>query len=328
MLAEGDKALHTIHLIELETHLKNDEILITEKEIQDKSKADALSKGLIVTQLAWFILQCIARVVEGLPITHLELVTVAFATLSFVTYALWWNKPLNVECAVLVQRNQIALRTESDGQDGGTVRENQGVWSSVVEIVATVRQKLGILAAVLSPVWLPLYGVWVIYSHSLGLIERLVYEDIGFDGMEPKRSSYDSVRVPKLYVRDMDTDEHWMASWAGVLVATVFGAIHCVAWSFEFQSHMEQLLWRISAVAMTCLPLIMAMISEIIIRGYFDNLGSNLPELLAGIFVYYICVLLYILARVTLLVLPFIALRSVVPEAYQTVQWTTLIPHV
>jgi len=35
-------------------------------------------------------------------LTELELVTLAFAALNFVTYGLWWNKPLNVQCPVCV----------------------------------------------------------------------------------------------------------------------------------------------------------------------------------------------------------------------------------
>jgi hypothetical protein len=33
-----------------------------------------------------------------------------------------------------------------------------------------------------------------------------------------------------------------------ILVATVFGGIHCIGWSFDFPSYTEQLLWRISSV--------------------------------------------------------------------------------
>jgi len=70
---------------------------ITEKEIKDRSKGDVLSKSLVILQTGWFVVQCIARAIEHLPVTELELVTVAFATLNFVTYVFWWNKPLNVQ---------------------------------------------------------------------------------------------------------------------------------------------------------------------------------------------------------------------------------------
>lgn len=69
---------------------------ITEDDIQDRSKGDALSKGLVILQTSWFILQCIARWNQHLSVTELELVTLAFAALNGVMYFLWWNKPLDV----------------------------------------------------------------------------------------------------------------------------------------------------------------------------------------------------------------------------------------
>jgi hypothetical protein len=79
MIFEGDKAQRIVKPDELEELLKNNEIRITKEEIRDKGRGDALSKGLILIQTTWFILQCIARKVERLPITELELVTLAFA---------------------------------------------------------------------------------------------------------------------------------------------------------------------------------------------------------------------------------------------------------
>ena len=38
--------------------------------------------------------------------------------------------------------------------------------------------------------------------------------------------------------------------------------------------------------------------------------------------------LLYIFARFTLIVLAFMELRALSPDAYKTVEWTTLIPHI
>ncbi|KAF9000314.1 hypothetical protein BDQ17DRAFT_1495787, partial [Cyathus striatus] len=40
--------------------------VIKEKEIQDRSKADALSKIVLLTQTLWFVIQCIGRHVQGL----------------------------------------------------------------------------------------------------------------------------------------------------------------------------------------------------------------------------------------------------------------------
>ncbi|KAI9464834.1 hypothetical protein F5148DRAFT_947914, partial [Russula earlei] len=75
---------------------------VAKEEIEDKSKGDVISKTLVILQTGRFVVQCIARGVQGLPVTDRELVTVAFATLNFVMCMVWWGKPLNVQRGVRV----------------------------------------------------------------------------------------------------------------------------------------------------------------------------------------------------------------------------------
>ena len=56
--------------------------------------------------------QCIARAVEHLPVTHLEIVTLAYAAMNFVTYVFWWNKPVNVNRPVRVFRKSEPMETQ------------------------------------------------------------------------------------------------------------------------------------------------------------------------------------------------------------------------
>jgi len=62
---------------------------ITENEIQDRSKADIFSKGIVLLQTTWFILQCVSRFDNKLAVTKLEVVTLSFAVLNGITYWLW-----------------------------------------------------------------------------------------------------------------------------------------------------------------------------------------------------------------------------------------------
>ncbi|KAF9474833.1 hypothetical protein BDN70DRAFT_779290, partial [Pholiota conissans] len=64
-----------------------------EEDIKDRSKGDAISKAFVLLQTMWFIAQCISRWLAKLPVTELEVVTLAFAMLNIITYALWWHKP-------------------------------------------------------------------------------------------------------------------------------------------------------------------------------------------------------------------------------------------
>src|SRR5258708_2035456 len=61
--------------------------VITEAEIQDRSKGDALSKGIAILQLLWFVAQLVARYLPHChPATPLEIDTLAVALLSCISY--------------------------------------------------------------------------------------------------------------------------------------------------------------------------------------------------------------------------------------------------
>jgi hypothetical protein len=86
--------------------LKNDpefRIRITDEEIGDRSKGDAMAKIILIIQSSWFICQCIARLAQGLSLTQIELTTLALASVNGITFVLWWGKPLGVEAPVRVQ---------------------------------------------------------------------------------------------------------------------------------------------------------------------------------------------------------------------------------
>ncbi|KAK0432181.1 hypothetical protein EV421DRAFT_1719727 [Armillaria borealis] len=68
--------------------------------IENISKGDALSKTFSILQISWFIVQCIARAIQHLPIMLLEMTALAFAGLSIITYLLWWYKPLSVKYSI------------------------------------------------------------------------------------------------------------------------------------------------------------------------------------------------------------------------------------
>ena len=105
MLMDGDERKGVLTSDKLLTLLRKGKIAfpsITEEEIEDRSKADGLAKGIAVLQTTWFIAQCISRPAQGLIITEIELITLAIAALNGLLYFLWWNKPLDVKCCVPV----------------------------------------------------------------------------------------------------------------------------------------------------------------------------------------------------------------------------------
>ena len=96
---ENDTPLHPLS-IDLLVKGEFEFTMPTEKEISDRGKSNWLAKALVLVQTTWFIMQCIARGVRHLPVTELEIVTLAYATMSFGIYLFWWDKPLNVGCPI------------------------------------------------------------------------------------------------------------------------------------------------------------------------------------------------------------------------------------
>ncbi|CCT65167.1 uncharacterized protein FFUJ_04955 [Fusarium fujikuroi IMI 58289] len=71
-------------------------IPISKKKIDDKSKADYFQKILVVMQVIWMVLQCIARKIQNLPLSLLEVHTMVHVVCAIFLYLCWFRKPLNV----------------------------------------------------------------------------------------------------------------------------------------------------------------------------------------------------------------------------------------
>ena len=85
---------------------------LTPEELANQSKGDALSKGVAILQTLWFVMQCIARGIEHLPVTNLEVMTLAYTVMTVAMYVVWWDKPLNINCAVRVPEEEINGKEE------------------------------------------------------------------------------------------------------------------------------------------------------------------------------------------------------------------------
>ena len=70
---------------------------ISEPEIQNQSKADNTAKALLLSQVVYFCVSLIIRGVHGLPVSLLEVTTIAHSLCTILTYAFWWGKPLDIQ---------------------------------------------------------------------------------------------------------------------------------------------------------------------------------------------------------------------------------------
>jgi hypothetical protein len=239
----------------------------------------------VLLQTSWFIIQCIARGIKHLPLTELEIVTLAYTMLNLFVYIFWWDKPRDVGCPIRVYVNLPA--------NNEALKWELGVWGIVEKV----------------------------YIYILGLQDRYF-------------TLSQVCRVPMFWsggVKNRDSGEKipTLANLGPSILGVAFGAVHFIAWPYVFPSHAELILWRVSCVAMTVVPLFSTVVSAGIVAVLLDVVGmvvvaalfSCMPLLIFSAW-------LYIAARIATIVMAFTTLRSLPSEAFTVVDWTTFIPHI
>jgi hypothetical protein len=266
-----------------------------EGEIQDKGKTDWLAKTLVLLQTGWFVIQCIARGVADLPLSELEVVTLAYTIMNVGIYIAWWDKPRNVDRPIRVFEPPYEVPKQ------GSSEPSKKDWK------------------------------WFVQYLRDSLILRT--DDV-------KLTTCSS--VPTFYSGKPNKGRDFLPSvYVPSAVGVVFGAIHFIAWSYSFPSHTEQLLWRISSVAMVGVPVCVLVVSGLAPLGIWLDEREDESSIfgiclalvgLVVIFLFFVSMVLgplvYAFARVTTFVLAFKTLSSLPAAAFQTIPWTKWIPHV
>ncbi|KAJ5960073.1 uncharacterized protein N7479_007223 [Penicillium vulpinum] len=72
------------------------------RDIQDRAKADSFAKGFTLLQAFWVTCNIIARRAYDLPITALEISTLAYIACAAATYIIWWNKPKDMVTPITI----------------------------------------------------------------------------------------------------------------------------------------------------------------------------------------------------------------------------------
>ncbi|KAK7040672.1 hypothetical protein VNI00_009578 [Paramarasmius palmivorus] len=325
----------------LEFLIKHGHITITEDEIMENlSHSDTITKFIAVIQTAWFLLQVGARAVEGLAITELEIITVGFAVLNFGTYFLWWNKPLRVRHPLRVywrQQNKAEKVLDQNGGPHGWKAKLRGFTVGLWTIFrdAAVAALKSIFAVIN---FLAFQGMneedvnWRVLGFALILLPFLVVFHLIMASIFIITDANDDYMA--YVVNSSRLEEESFTLYILVYgLTTLFGAIHCIPWNFQFPTHTEQLLWRISAGGLVVLPVGLGVVFVILflIGALVDWCGKDSEDFIGFSLVIFDALLLpiaYFVARVILMVLALMELRNLPQSAYQTVQWTTFIPHI
>ncbi|KAK2877848.1 hypothetical protein FQN49_001141 [Arthroderma sp. PD_2] len=76
---------------------------VTRREIKDRNKSSGLGRMITLSQILWFTLTVIVRAVQHLAITTLEVTTLGFIFCTLGTAVCWSQKPMDVESAIILE---------------------------------------------------------------------------------------------------------------------------------------------------------------------------------------------------------------------------------
>ncbi len=76
---------------------------ISEDEVDDRNKGDFLVKGLALGQVTWLVIQLVVRAAKSLPVSQLEILTLAYSACAIVTYLILWSKPQDVKTPITIK---------------------------------------------------------------------------------------------------------------------------------------------------------------------------------------------------------------------------------
>lgn len=89
------------------------DFILEKEDIEDKSKADWLLRAIAVSQILWLILNVATRHIAKLPVTQLEIATVAFSLMAAATYAANWWKPKDI-VTPMVLNHSFSINADED----------------------------------------------------------------------------------------------------------------------------------------------------------------------------------------------------------------------
>ncbi|KAK5703066.1 hypothetical protein LTR97_004012 [Elasticomyces elasticus] len=312
---------------------------VTEAEILDKSKSNCFEKIVTMGQLLYFCTSIIARVIEKLPITQLELTVCGFAVCSISTYIFTFAKPKGVNTRTVFRHGDfeafermlmIAAGPEDDPiqlQVAAQV-DNGSASTCTVRMESSVR--LGSNSRHLTPV--PT-GMEVVKSELVQPEPSALEAQRKREANDKRRKRASAEASNALQsIKNNPFSGDFNAAWILVpLVSIPVGAVHVAGWNLHFPTLIELWLWRVAAIVSTAiLPLgLFAAVTILLLLALVED-HVDIPEelgmwliIITGGFVS----LAYVGSRLVLIVEMLRCLFFLQPEAFQAT-WASNVPHI
>ncbi|KAK0499384.1 hypothetical protein EDD18DRAFT_850636 [Armillaria luteobubalina] len=292
---------------------------IKKKEISDRSKGDGLSKGVAIGQSTWFLLQCVARVTQHLPLTILEIVAVGYAFFTIVNYAVWWHKPLEISVPFQVPIPSQPMHTTPFPYVSLTQPRNT---TALCTSEAPPRPLPGHFPRSMDIEHLK---DWV----NFRLLSLFFGGDIipGVDGPSSEEG------VPRMWAGHPNNRRLFLLVALGNCMGIFFGVIYCASWNYEFITSIERILWRVCSVIFAVAPpsaiLVTLVTEKTAAKLGFDQPGQD-NHLFSFMYrsIYIFLWVIYDMARVFSLTEPYLALRDLPAGVSQGIEWANFLPHI
>ncbi|RAK95432.1 uncharacterized protein BO80DRAFT_429901 [Aspergillus ibericus CBS 121593] len=343
---------------------------VSERDLEERSKADVFAKVIVVCQILWFALQVLGRLGQRLPVTLLETHTTIHVGCAIVVYAIWLHKPYNLSQSVMV--------TGPDSQRIGAFFNFHDISYAVYRrqceryethrieywkrrIIHASRGVTRFESPPEPPTRKPL--VQLLAEHRSSPADRMTAVDEDEDllyALAPEASEglemlqrhgcrvADTTDPNDPFLRQTSanftirtvwggwsTDVGHEPSWSkGIHVGfnVLYGGCHLAAWSSAFPSPVERWLWRASALFLISVPVWGAL--RILWwtavrsrhRAVYPIRNGDLDVIAAPMF--FTIFVVYTVARWYFLIEALMSLRRLPLQAYDTVNWTSILPHV
>jgi len=309
---------------------------ITTADIKEQSNLHPTFAFLAFLQASWFVVECLSRVVDGLLITQLEIITLLHIFMSIITLIFTWQKPLNARYPISINPNfnleTLRDRTIPFPSIKDDFRREQKLAQCVkhlfqvkIEPQVLQHQRPKSMSRFIKRC-INLILIWPIKS---------LYFDCGRLLMNPESSDLPqgSLKVPLFYVPGDSIDMRTFLlpiTTLGVGIGIVSYAIWLRGY---FPSESIRFTWRVAALASTIfyavllVSIIFVNLFQLLSRfSYTADVISDL-FLIIAICTFFIGFIPFVLARITLLLASFVCLRSLPQEALVFKLWTNYIPH-
>ena len=303
---------------------------IPEEEILDRAESSSLSKAVLIIQVAWFCMNCASRLFQRLPLSLLEVSTAAHAFCTLLTYFVWWSKPLNV-AAPTIMRGKEAREVYA------LLRCSYVEYNKALEMAQ--KRAAGEFS---TPEGTHMSEKIVLASNALQhLLPTPERPLVHFRG--PFRTPSQKL-VPGAIENSSGEPLYELMTLA--ISPALYGFIHFLAWSDQFPTPLEQLIWRLSSFMVTCSGLLSVFIIYLVQLRSLSRRFPIFHRAAVRWLIWYrltmdvsrflewslsICSIMIATAHIFtsgfLIVESFRQLFFLAPAAYQLPSWSNYLPH-